>query len=224
MPSVRSSSTRARLIAESMTLFGRQGYAGTTVSEIEAAAGLSGGSGSLYRHFPSKEALLSAGIREQIAAGTELLNRIEEAGGAGDAPLRASLTAIAVAGLRRLEQEQDFNRILIKDLSLFPELLDIARTEEIARIHAVIAAWLRSHASPGSESKDWAAMATIIIGSISHFWLLRDIFGTHPADVDEERYITALVDMVLAGLAGTEGETGVSPPESGPRVVEKEKE
>jgi AcrR family transcriptional regulator len=220
MTPAQSSSTRVRLVAESMRLFGRQGYAGTTVSEIEAAAGLSGGSGSLYRHFPSKEALLSAGIREQIAQGAELLNRVEEAGATAGAPLRASLTAIAVAGLRRLEQEQDFNRILIKDLSLFPELLEIARTEEIARIHAAIAAWLRAHAaSSGTESKDWAAMATVIIGSISHFWLLRDIFGTHPADVDEERYITALVDMVVAGLAGTEGETDVSPPEPDPNSI-----
>lgn len=220
MSPARNSSTRARLIAESMRLFGRQGYAGTTVSEIEAAAGLSGGSGSLYRHFPSKEALLSAGIREQIAAGGELLNRIEAAGAEGDAPLRASLSAIAVAGLRRLEQEQDFNRILIKDLSLFPELLDIVRTEEISGIHVAIAAWLRSHASSGSESRDWAAMATVIIGSISHYWLLRDIFGTHPAGVDEEQYITALVDMVVADLASTDDETDVSPPEPDPRSIE----
>lgn len=217
-------STRARLIAESMRLFGIQGYSGTTVSEIEAAAGLSGGSGSLYRHFPSKEELLSAGVREQIATAKDLLGRIQEAGAAGT-PLRASLTAIAVAGLRRLEQEQDFNRILIKDLSLFPELLEIARTEEIARIHVAIADWLHSHASPGRESKDWAAMATVIIGSISHYWLLRDIFGTHPADVDEERYITALVDLVVAGLADTADQTDISTPEPGPdSIVKKPKE
>jgi hypothetical protein len=34
-----------------MRLFGEQGYAATTVVEIEAAAGLSPGSGSLDRHF-----------------------------------------------------------------------------------------------------------------------------------------------------------------------------
>jgi AcrR family transcriptional regulator len=195
-------STRARLITASMRLFGTRGYAGTSVSEIEAAAGLSAGAGSLYRHFPSKEALLSAGIREQVATGQELLERIRQADASHDATLRAGLSAIAVAGLRRLEQDQDFNRILIKDLSLFPELLDIARTEEIARIHTAIAEWLRVHSAPGGGQRDWAAMATVIIGSISHYWLLRDIFGTHPADVEEERYIAALVDMVAAGLSG----------------------
>jgi AcrR family transcriptional regulator len=110
-----------------MRLFGEQGYSGTSVSEIEAAAGLSGGSGSLYRHFASKKALLSEGIREQVAAGKGLLGLVSDAGAAEEAPLRESLAMVAVAGLRRLEQERDFNRILIKDLSLFPELLEIAR-------------------------------------------------------------------------------------------------
>jgi AcrR family transcriptional regulator len=192
--------TRARLIAESMRLFGVKGYAGTSVSEIEAAAGLSGGSGSMYRHFVSKEALLSAGIREQVEAGKGLLDLVRAAGATAEASLRASLTMIAVAGLRRLEQEQDFNRILIKDLALFPELLEIARTEEIGRIHLAIAGWLEQHAAPGHDETDFMALATVIIGSISHYWLLRDIFGTHPSEVSEQRYIDTLVNLVVSGL------------------------
>lgn len=197
-------STRSRLIAESMRLFGEQGYSATSVSEIEVAAGLSGGSGSLYRHFASKEALLSEGIRAQVAAGQGLLDLVRDAGAAEEAPLRESLVMVAVAGLRRLEQERDFNRVLIKDLSLFPELLEIARTEEIARIHAAIADWLQRHAAPDQGGLDWMALATVIIGSVSHYWLLRDIFGTHPSDVSEERYIDALVDLVVAGLGPAE--------------------
>lgn len=194
-----------------MRLFGEQGYSGTSVSEIEAAAGLSGGSGSLYRHFASKKALLSEGIREQVAAGKGLLGLVSDAGAAEEAPLRESLVMIAVAGLRRLEQERDFNRVLIKDLSLFPELLEIARTEEIARIHTAIADWLQRHAAPDRGGLDWVALATVIIGSISHYWLLRDIFRTHPADVSEERYIDALVDLVVAGLGPTEASRLGSP-------------
>lgn len=204
-------STRSRLIAESMRLFGEQGYSATSVSEIEAAAGLSGGSGSLYRHFASKEALLSEGIREQVAAGKGLLDLVRDAGTAEEAPLRESLAMVAVAGLRRLEQERDFNRVLIKDLSLFPELLEIARTEEIARIHAAIADWLQRHAAPDRGGLDWVALATVIIGSVSHYWLLRDIFGTHPSDVSEERYIDALVDLVVAGLGPAEASRLGSP-------------
>lgn len=201
MPANPELSTRQRLIGESMRLFGVQGYAATTVSQIEAAAGLSAGSGSLYRHFPSKHALLSAGIREQIAAGRGLLGLLRDAGDwADDIPLRAGLSRIAIAGLRRLEQEQDFNRILVKDLSGFPELLEIARTEEIGRIHDAVAEWLRRHAASGTSTTDWQALATVVIGSISHYWLLVDVFGTHPSQVDEERYIRTLVDLVVASL------------------------
>src|SRR5690606_28173375 len=103
MPGPRGS-TRSRLIAESMRLFGERGYSGTSVSQIEAAAGLSGGSGSLYRHFPSKKALLSESVREQVAAGKDLLALVRDAGAAQEASLRERLEMIAVAGLRRLEE------------------------------------------------------------------------------------------------------------------------
>jgi AcrR family transcriptional regulator len=57
---------RVPVADEAIRLFGEQGYAATTISQIEAAAGLSPGSGGLYRHFPSKDALLAEGVRQQI--------------------------------------------------------------------------------------------------------------------------------------------------------------
>ncbi|WP_262402908.1 TetR/AcrR family transcriptional regulator [Actinomadura sp. CNU-125] len=59
-------STRERIVAESLRLFAERGYAATSVAEIEAAAGLSPGAGGLYRHFRSKEEVLSSAIREHI--------------------------------------------------------------------------------------------------------------------------------------------------------------
>lgn len=200
----RPSPTRSRLIAVSMKLFGIQGYAGTSVSEIEAAAGLAAGSGSMYRHFPSKEALLSAGIREQIAEGAALIDMVRGLGTNKEASLREGLAQVAVAGLRRLDQERDFNRILIKDLARFPELLEIARNEEIGRIHAAVADWLKRHAARDRRERDWMAMATVVIGAVSHYWLMCDIFGAHPSEVQEERFIESLVDLVTPALAGVE--------------------
>jgi hypothetical protein len=55
------------------------------------------------------------------------------------------------------------------------------------------------------------ALATVIIGSVSHYWLLRDIFGTHPSDVSEERYVDALVDLVVAGVSPAEASRLGSP-------------
>ena len=55
-------SSRDRILAEALRLFGEQGYAGTSIAQIEKAAGLSPGSGALYRHFKSKDELLVQGL------------------------------------------------------------------------------------------------------------------------------------------------------------------
>lgn len=199
----RGVTTRNRLISESMRLFGERGYAATTVSEIEGAAGLSAGSGSLYRHFASKEELLSEGVRTQIAVGQGLIDLMKAADPSPTVSLRVQLSAIAVAGLQRLDRERDLNRVLLRDLALFPVLLEMARTEEIERIHLVLAGWLREHAGPDRRSADWMAIATVVIGSISHYWLLRDIFGSHPSGVDEAGYVDALVELLVPSLGDT---------------------
>src|SRR5690349_17475077 len=54
--------TRERILDAAVELFGRQGYTRTSVGEIEAAAGLVPRSGGLYKHFPSKRALLEAAV------------------------------------------------------------------------------------------------------------------------------------------------------------------
>ncbi|MEY2567078.1 MAG: hypothetical protein QOE35_1607 [Actinomycetota bacterium] len=59
MPRLRESTrrdTRTRVEAAAMDLFERKGYAGTTVEEIASAAEIS--VRTLYRYFPSKDALI----------------------------------------------------------------------------------------------------------------------------------------------------------------------
>ena len=63
-------STRERLVTEAMRLFSAKGFEATSVSQIEAAAGLAAGSGALYRHFKSKDALLDAGSTANSTAAT----------------------------------------------------------------------------------------------------------------------------------------------------------
>ena len=118
-----------------MDLFGRQGYRATTVAQIELAAGLAPGAGGLYRHFPSKRALLEAGLRRQFDAGQELAELLDPASVRGMDPV-AALVAVARAGLRRLEQERDLNRVLVRDLADFPDLLAEVRDRELRRVHA----------------------------------------------------------------------------------------
>src|SRR5215468_9064639 len=195
--------TRDRIVREAMRLFAANGYDGTSVASIEAAAGLSKGSGGLYKHFESKRAVLVEGVTRLLAAGGELRTMLDApARAASQASLPQMLQRIAKAGLDRLEQERDFNRLLISDLARFPELLEKAREDEIARNHGHLTAWLRAQAGEHEATdRDWAAIAAVLIGATAHYWLLRDIFGgQHPTGVSEEAYLAALSELAVCLL------------------------
>src|SRR5207244_4650268 len=59
-------STRDRLLAAGTRLFAEKGFRGTTVGEIEAAAGLQPRRGAMYHYFPSKQALLEAAVDNHL--------------------------------------------------------------------------------------------------------------------------------------------------------------
>lgn len=193
------STARDRVLAAGMRLFGSQGYAATTVAQIEAAAGLRPGSGGLYRHFSSKQHLLEAGVREQLGAQRELFAFIDDASSLATLPLRDRLETVARAALARLSSERDLNRVILRDLEQFPALLDLVRTEEMQRIQSLLARWLSSQSIP-APALDWDAVATILMGTTSHFWLLRDAMGTHPSGLDEERFVRALAEVTARML------------------------
>jgi AcrR family transcriptional regulator len=192
--------TRQRIIDQAMRLFGEQGYTATTIAQIEAAAGLSPGSGSLYRHFPSKKALLAEGVRQQIAAGEELLSFIADPARLATLGLSERLAVLARAGLRRLDQERDLNRILVRDLAHFPDLLAEMAREEIEPISRVVAAWLAEQAGPAAPERDWPALAAVLVHATAHYWLLGDIFGKDPVGISEDRYVAALAELAASLL------------------------
>ncbi|MFE5807723.1 TetR/AcrR family transcriptional regulator [Streptomyces sp. NPDC056491] len=185
--------SRTRVVEEAMRLFGEQGYVKTTIAEIERAAGLSPGSGALYRHFRSKEELLAEGVRSKVAENAGLLVLLGDMQAVAALPLRERLATLARAGLRRLDEERDLNRIVVRDLAAFPELREEVREGEMRRIHAAVAQWLRMQAGPAE--RDWDALAVVLVGALSHFWLLRDVFDTHPSGLDEDRLVAAFVDL-----------------------------
>jgi AcrR family transcriptional regulator len=194
----RDPDARSRLLTAAQDLFGRQGYKATTVAEIEAAAGLSPGAGGMYRHFPSKRALLEAGLEEQLESGPSLAALLGSAPPPGD--LRDQLLAIARAALARLDHERNLNRLLLRDLSDFPELLAGIRDRELRRTHAALAQWLTAKGTAGTH--DPAAVATVLMGAVSHYWILTDVFsGEHPFAPDRDAFLAALADLALGALS-----------------------
>lgn len=192
---------RERLLAEGMRLFGERGYAATSVAQIEEAAGLAPGSGSLYKHFRSKQELLSVGLDTLLASGGETVPPPERR----PADPVAALEIAARAGLDRMEEDRDLNRILFRGLLEFPELLKRFGDEEILRIEQDTAALLADIAGDGGgdDRTDWEALATVLQGATAHYWLLEDLFGQHPTGVSRERFVKALVGLAAAGVAAS---------------------
>lgn len=71
---LRSSARRKELIAVAANLFASRGYYPVTVDDIGDAVGLTGP--ALYRHFPSKEALLVAVFDQVIDQWTDRIREV----------------------------------------------------------------------------------------------------------------------------------------------------
>ena len=188
----RDPGARSRLLAAAQDLFGRQGYKATTVAEIEAAAGLTPGAGGMYRHFRSKRALLEAGLEQQLESGPALAELL---GSGPDGDMRSQLLAIARASIARLDHERDLNRLLLRDLSDFPELLAGIRDRELRRTHSALAHWLTAQ---GAGRHDPAAVAAVLMSALSHYWILTDVFsGEHPFYPDRDAFLDLLADIAM---------------------------
>lgn len=184
-----------------MELFGSQGYRASTIAQIEEAAGLSPGAGGFYRHFRTKRAVLEEGLRRQAEQGRELVAYLEDPAMLPSLPLRDRLLEVSRAGLRRLEEERDLNRILVRDLADFPDLLAQVREQELSAVVGTVAAWLQAQPEQvaGDRAPDWQALASVLVSAVSHYWVLRDVYaGEHPHAVDTERYLNALADLAVS--------------------------
>lgn len=73
----RTARTRAALLLAAAQVFDRHGYLGASLADIVDAAGTT--KGALYFHFPSKEALAAAVVREQYDRWPPAVQRVQEA-------------------------------------------------------------------------------------------------------------------------------------------------
>jgi AcrR family transcriptional regulator len=184
-------------MSAAMELFAERGFDGTSVGEIERAAGLAPRSGALYQHFEGgKEGLLRDAIEHELRVLDEL-GSVMEMLPLGD--LRAELTLLARWNLGSLERRSALARFVRRDASrLAPELRDELYDRLVGRPYEQVVAWLRSRFTATPEPPDLHALALVLVETISAYHSLRRTFGRAPDDVDDERFIAAWVETALA--------------------------
>ncbi|GAA2928737.1 TetR/AcrR family transcriptional regulator [Streptomyces enissocaesilis] len=193
----RSERSRRAIYEAALSLVGEAGYARTTIEGIAARAGV--GKQTIYRWWPSKAAVL-------LEAFVDLGEQAAEAAGGGDGgyefPDTGDLAADLKAVLRATVDElvdpkyEAPSRALtaagIVDPALGAEfvekLLEPSLQLYVGRLRAA------QEAGDVREGIDPRVAVELLVGPLSHRWLLRTLPLTHA-------YADALVDCALGGLA-----------------------
>ena len=190
------SPTAERIVDQGLRLFADRGFRGTTMGDIEEAAGLTRRSGAVYKHFPSKEAVLEAAFDRHVQE-LEAMHSAIEMMPLGD--LRAELTLLGRWGLHMLREERDLRRIVITEGDRFPALKERYREGVVDRSYEEALTFLRRKELDGVDAE---AVAAVMAAALLGYQIEQDVFGRPPLEVSEDRFLEALVDAGMRLLDG----------------------
>lgn len=196
-----------RLLDAADARLARHGFAAMTVASVAAEAGV--GKGSVYLHFPSKEALALACIGRMAARVLVALRRLAGARTPAPRRLRAMLAARV---LMRFDYARGHAASLDELLgAVRPALLEDRRAQFAAEAE-VFAAVLADGVREGTLRRAGALSAEALV-TATNALLPYDLSA---ADLGRraalERRVESLTDLLLHGLT-------VAPSRSGPRAA-----
>lgn len=182
---------RATLLVEAARLFALRGYEGVSMEDLGAGAGISGP--AVYRHFPSKQAVLAAllvGASERLRAGGEAV--VREA-----ADDDAALTALVRFHAAFALAQPDVIRVQDRDLDSLTEAdRRTVRGLQRAYVEAWVAVLRRLHPD--------TPVAELRLRAQAMFGLLNSTpYSVHAQDgraVPAGRVAELLEEMALAAL------------------------
>ncbi|WP_445163387.1 TetR/AcrR family transcriptional regulator [Mycobacterium sp. Dal123C01] len=188
-------STRERLVGEAMRLFSAKGFDATSVSQIEAAAGLAAGSGALYHHFKSKEELLNAGIDRQLDRRRAMRDIRSLFAGLGD--MHAELTVLGRYLLSVVDEEIELVQIAARTSAGRSARLDTAYAALVGTLNTELAEWITVWA-PAMTQQQATVLAALGINGILGARFATNLFHQTEAPVPDDHYLAEWTE-VLAG-------------------------
>ena len=194
--------TKQRLLEHGVRLFAEKGFRETTVGEIEAAAGLEPRRGALYRHYPSKEALLEAALEQHLQNLTDAGASLDQLPGVD---LRQQAITFGRWLLAELDREEAIMRILEQDGDRLPGVRDGFRERLVdpgyATIAELVRRWLGTASKTlarASKTMDIDALSAVLLGGLINYRRSTWTFHVPPAGLDQERYLSGWADLCFA--------------------------
>jgi AcrR family transcriptional regulator len=188
--------TRAALVAAGRRLFGRSGFAGTSVEDVVREARVT--TGALYHHFPNKAALFEA-VFEQVHV--ELLVASAQA----TADMAEGAVEWFAAGFDAFLDkvlEPDVQQIIITDA---PAVLGLARFTELDERYAfaAIVAGLQAATAAGAlRVEDPETLARLLLGALTRAAMLIASSAEPRATRDA---VAATLRAMISGFAAAPG-------------------
>jgi AcrR family transcriptional regulator len=183
---------RARVLDAAVELFAQQGYDGTSVAQVVAAAGVA--KGGFYHHFASKEALLYEVYGDLITRQLAVMDEIVARGLPAAETLRALIKDLVVSTAASARPALVFWREMHK---LGDERTEQYRRER-RRYHDTVRRLVRDAQASGEFARSASAdtVAFTIFGFVNELPLwYRPTGRKRPAQLADE-----LADFVLAAL------------------------
>lgn len=181
-----------------MRLFAEQGFSATSVADVQQACGLTPGSGALYKHFPSKYALLAEGLRQYVL-GLEQ-SRTEFMSALPTDP-HSALRTIAEAVTTAVAGDGPVIRVVLRDLEPFPELHKSLWDGLVTTLYGGLTTWIAEQHHRGRlPVADPPATAAVLMGSLTYYGVLDALIGRAPGDIGLERFLNAWVETAARTL------------------------
>ncbi|WP_218082683.1 TetR/AcrR family transcriptional regulator [Anthocerotibacter panamensis] len=187
--------TRTRILNAALQVFAQAGVQGATTREIARVAGVN--EVTLFRHFISKELLLTATIQQVLAVQNEALTRMEE----WTQDLYGDLKYYAGLYNQTLEEYEDLVRTFIGEARRRPETTRQVIQQAVQPLRGRLVAYLHQAQQEGrvrSQVNPEAAI-DLFTGMLLAGMLLRGA-ATIPLAYEREHYLESCVDIFVSGI------------------------
>jgi AcrR family transcriptional regulator len=179
--SSRPPKTRDRILDAAREVLADEGLSGFTMSEVERRVGLAVGSGSIYRHYASKEALLQAVLEQEVR-----VNR------AATEATRQAAQQLSDA----TERDERVYKQMLDDLRRFNRFfaLMLDQGDRNPELRSAVQAAL--HPDTNGETAAEEPLETFAMAALGGYHLFSIMQGQPFNGIEEEPFLRMLVQLV----------------------------
>lgn len=186
--------TRQSIMDAAIRLFGEQGYEGTSIEDLAAAANI--GKGTIYGYFATKQEIFQAFCDEEIESSFRAVRESVDP----DASLLQQLVALFMFQFRFVTENREFGRHLLREVA-FPKEVSEKALEHVQRYIDALEELLERAKEKGQIRKDvdlttaTASFYMLYLGCLSAWYV-----GHLPDLQAAEESMTRLFQQTLEGV------------------------